>query len=133
MSGILIDVDRIAHRNDLKFFSITPTPQVLGTGYFEQPLAVVVEGRFGNFSRFLGDLRTLVTIRGHRLDARGRLYSVSKVEISSPTSPNTFPVVKAAVTLNAYSFSEQPATPAPSPSTSTDTSSNGTVAAGATP
>ena len=51
--------------------------KVLGTGYVQQPLAVVVQGRFGNVSRFLGDLRTLVSVRGGRLDARGRLYSVS--------------------------------------------------------
>ena len=45
-----------------------------------------------------------------------------------------FPVVKASVKLNAYAFSAPvPTTPEPDPSTSTDTSSDGTVAAGATP
>ena len=76
MSGILLDVNRIAGRNELEFSSIAPSPQVLGTGYLQQPLAVVVQGRFGNVSRFLGDLRSLVSVRGGRLDARGRLYSV---------------------------------------------------------
>ena len=93
-----------------------------------------MQGRFGNISSFLGDLRTLVSVRGKRLDARGRLYSVSSVNITAPDSPDKFPVVKAAVKLNAYAFSAPvPATPAPDPSTSTDTSSDGTVAAGATP
>ena len=74
MAGILLDVNRLAARNKLAFRSITPAPSVSGTGYLEQPLAVVVQGRFGNISHFLGDVRTLVSVRGQRLDARGRLY-----------------------------------------------------------
>lgn len=133
MSGILLDVDRIAKKRGLKFTSITPSPQVLGSGFTQQPLAVVVQGRFGSVSRFLGDLRLLVSVRGHRLDARGRLYTVSKVDISAPDSPKTFPLVKAAVTLNAYSFSTSSPTPESPTTTTPDSSSNGTVAAGATP
>ena len=96
------------------------------------PLSVVVQGRFGDVSRFLGDVRTLVTVRKGRLDSRGRLYSVSQVDVSRARLDKKFPVVKATVTLNAYAFSAPvPATPAPS--TTPDPSSNGTVAAGATP
>jgi len=134
MSGILLDVNRIAAQNKLTFISITPSPQVPGTGYLQQPLDVAVQGRFSDISSFLGDLRTLVSVRDRRLDARGRLYSVTSVNITSPDSPAKFPVVKAAVKLNAYAFSAPvPATPAPDSSTTTDTSSDGTVAAGATP
>ena len=133
MSGIVLDLNRISAQNELTFVSITPAPQVLGNGYVQQPLDVVVQGRFGNISSFLGDLRTLVSVRGKRLDARGRLYSVSSVSITAPDSPAKFPFVKAAVKLNAYAFSAPVAKPTPDPSTSTDTSSDGTVAAGATP
>ena len=134
MSGILLDVDRLAHKRSLKFTSLTPGAQALGSGFTEQPIAVVVQGRFGSVSAFLGDLRSLVTVRGGRLDARGRLYSVSKVDISAPDSPTTFPVVKASVTLNAYSFSAASPTPeAPTTTTPDSSSSSGTVAAGATP
>ena len=133
MSGILLDVNRVAGRNGLEFRSIAPSPQVLGTGYLQQPLAVVVQGRFGNVSRFLGDLRSLVSVRGGRLDARGRLYSVSQVDMSAPTEGKTFPVVQAKVTLNAYVFSATAPAPTTDPSTTTDTSPSGTVAAGATP
>jgi len=133
MPGILLDVNRIAGNNDLEFRSIAPSPQVLGTGYLQQPLAVVVQGRFGNISRFLGDLRTLVSVRQSRLDARGRLYSVSQVDMSAPDGAEKFPIVQAKVTLNAYAFSAPVPAPATRPSPTTDTSSSGTVAAGATP
>jgi Tfp pilus assembly protein PilO len=133
MSGVLIDVDRVARTNKLSFTSITPSMQVPGAGYLEQPIAIVVQGRFGNVSNFLGDLRRLVSVRGGRLDARGRLYTVSKVVMSAPDSPTSYPVVKAAVTVNAYSFTQAPSVSNPNPSTTTDTSSSGTVAAGANP
>lgn len=133
MSGILLDVDRLATSNKISFKSISPSASVVGTGYTQQPLAIVVQGRFANVSSFLGDLRRLVTVRGHRLDARGRLYSVSRIDIGSPEAPANFPVVRASVTLNAYTFSNQaPVTAAPAAPTTTDASS-GTVAAGANP
>jgi len=133
MPGILLDVNRIAGNNELEFRSIAPSPQVPGVGYLQQPLAVVVEGRFGNISRFLGDLRTLVSVRQSRLDARGRLYSVSQVNMTAPDNAKKFPIVQAMVTLNAYAFSAPVPAPATRPATTTDTSSSGTVAAGATP
>ena len=132
MPSILIDVDRTARQNHLSFTSLTPGPQVLGTSYIAQPVTVVVQGRFGALSSFLGDLRRLVKVRDGRLDARGRLYSISKVDITDPDAGSTFPFVKATVTLNAYSFNSAPPA-STTPSTSTDSSSSGTVAAGATP
>jgi hypothetical protein len=133
MSGILLEMSRVAGRDNLELSSVSPSPQLSGTGYLQQPLAVVVQGRFANVSRFLGDLRSLVSVRGGRLDARGRFYSVSRVDISAPEGTKAFPTVKAAVTLNAYSFSAPVPSGTPAPSTTTDTSSSGTVAAGATP
>lgn len=134
MSEILLDVNRLSVRNALDFRSITPATSVLGTGYLQQPLDVVVQGRFGDISRFLGDLRSLVTVRRSRLDARGRLYSVTRVEITEPESAKKFPIVRAKVTLNAYSFSAPAPAPAPDPSTTrADSPPSGTVAAGVTP
>ena len=133
MSGILLDVNRLAGRNDLQFRSIAPSTPTLGTGYLQHPLSVVVQGRFADISRFLGDLRSLVSVRGKRLDARGRLYSVTQVDLTEPENAKKFPIVQAKVTLNAYSFSAPVPAPVPDPSTTTDPSSSGTVAAGATP
>ena len=132
MAGILLDIDRLAGKNDLVFDSIAPGAELLGTGFVQQPLSVVVQGRFGKVSRFLGDMRTLVKVRKGRLDARGRLYSVSRVDINQPGEDLQFPLVRATVVLNAYSFSAPVVTP-PAQSTTADASSNGTVAAGATP
>ncbi len=132
MAGILVDIDRLARSRGLDFDSVKPSPQIVGTGYVQQPLSIVLQGRFGDVSGFLGDLRSLVSVRSGRLDARGRLYSVSQISITAPDTGKTFPDVKAAMTLNAYSYSPPAATSGLSPSTTTD-ASPGTVAAGVTP
>ena len=136
MPGIVLDLNRLARNNDLTFTSLTPGGQVLGTGYLKQPLTVSVRGRFSDVSRFLGELRTLVSVRRGRLDARGRLYSVTQVDLGAPEGGEAkFPVVQAKILVNAFTFSAPPpVSPDQSdPSTTTDPSSNGTVAAGATP
>ncbi len=129
MSGILLDVHRLAAKNKLVFHSVTPGSPSLGAAGVTLPMTVVVQGRFTSVSRFLGDVRSLVKVRDGRLDARGRTYSVTQVELGAPDKV-AFPVVKATVTLNAHSFIA-PA-PAVAPPTTTP-SSDGTVAAGATP
>jgi Tfp pilus assembly protein PilO len=132
MSGILLDVNRLAARSDLAFQSVAPQPAVLGTGSIALPIVVTVQGRFTSVSRFLGDVRSIVRVRNGLLDARGRTYSVTQVELSKPDDTAAFPVVKAAITLNAHSFTPPP--PAvEAPPTSTTPSPDGTVAAGVTP
>lgn len=131
MAGIILDVNRLAAKNSLAFRSVTPATQVLGTGTVALPVTVTVQGRFASVSRFLGDLRRIVRVRDGLLDARGRLYSVTTVDLGSPDE-GAFPTVKATVTLNAFAF----AAPAPSaalPPTTTPAPDAGTVAAGVTP
>jgi Tfp pilus assembly protein PilO len=133
MSAIILDVNRLAASNKLLFRSLTPQPSILGTGSLQLPMTVVVQGRFRDVSSFLGDVRKLVRVRGGILDARGRAYSVSTVELGSPDEAS-FPVVKATVTVNAHAYSPPPPVDPSTATTPTTTpSSDGTVAAGATP
>ena len=104
-------------------------------GYYAQPLTVTVQGRFGNVSGFLTDIRDLVSVKHGRLLVNGRLYSVSEVRLGKPDQ-KTFPVVRAGVILNAFGFmagAPTTTTPVTPESDSTTPSSDGTSAAGATP
>ena len=132
-AGVILDVNGLAKRNELDFVSIEPSEPVLGTGYLREPLAVVVQGRFGNISSFLGDLRSLVRVRNGRLDVRGRMYSITQVDLGPPESSVKFPIVKASVTLNAFRFSAPPPEQAAPDESSSTPSSGGSVAAGVTP
>jgi hypothetical protein len=136
MPGVIYDIQRLASSNKLAFTSIQPQAAgVAGNGYVATPVGLQVQGRFSDVSNFLGDLRSLVRVRHGHLDTRGRLYSIASVDIGSPQSPATFPVVMAKLTLNTFAFSPPaPTAPAPTPSTpSSGQSSNENVAAGATP
>jgi len=132
MAGMILDLNRLAKRHKLTFTSITPSAPLAATGYIAQPVGVEVQGRFTDVSGFLGELRRLVRVQKRRLDARGRLYSTTNVNLTE--GDNKFPNVKAAVTIESYTFFAPTAAGTPAdPSTSSTPSSAGTVAAGVTP
>jgi len=131
-AGVILDLDRIAKRNGLTFWSLSPTRPLPTSGALQQPFEVELEGRFTDVSRFLRDIRKLVSVKAGRLVVNGRVYAIDKLVLDEPTSGKKFPVVKASITVNAFSF--VPVTPpADGTTTTTTTSSTGTVAAGATP
>lgn len=137
MPRAILDIQRLAKRNDLAFTSVTPTPAVTGLGYTGHPIGIVVQGGFGKVARFLGQLRGTVQVKAKRLSVAGPIYSVSNVEIAEPEAPATFPVVRARVTVDAFAFdaaaAAAAATAAAATPTTTTPSSTSNVAAGATP
>jgi Tfp pilus assembly protein PilO len=132
MAGMILDLNRLANRHKLTFTSITPSAPLAATGYIAQPVGVEVQGRFTDVSSFLGELRRLVRVQKRRLDARGRLYSTTNINLTE--GDTKFPNVKAAVTIESYTFFAPTAAAATADSaTSSTPSSAGTVAAGVTP
>jgi Tfp pilus assembly protein PilO len=132
MAGMILDLNSVAKRHKLTFTSITPNAALPGSGYVAQPVNVEVEGRFNNVSSFLGELRRLVRVRHGRLDARGRIYSTTSVNLTEALTK--FPNVKAAVTIQSFTFSAPSAVPPTTPpSTESPSSTSATVAAGANP
>jgi hypothetical protein len=104
MPGIVLELSRLASGAGVRFSSITTGTPVPGAGFYAvQPLDVVVQGRFGDISRFLQRMRGLVTVRGGRLDARGRLFLVDQVAFTQ--GAKGFPQVEASLKLSAFVFS----------------------------
>jgi hypothetical protein len=133
VAGVMLDVDRLARAHGLKIEDFLPTAVIPVTGYYAQPLTIGVEGRFGDVSKFVRDLRELVTVKKGRLVVKGRLYSVTEVRLGKADDAE-FPVVKAGVVLNASGA--LPTVPAAAPVAEGETttpSTDGTSAAGATP
>lgn len=132
MAGMILDLNRLAARHKLAFTAITPSTPLAASGFVAQPVGIEVQGRFTDVSGFLGDLRGLVRVHKRRLDARGRIYSTTNVNLTE--GDNKFPNVKAAVTVESYTFFAPPAAAtSATPSTPSTPSSDGTVAAGVTP
>jgi Tfp pilus assembly protein PilO len=132
MSGIIVVLNQLASGHKLQFESLQPGPQVAQAGYNVQPITVVITGRFGDVSGFLGELRQLVRVKRHELAATGRLFSVDSIDFAAPDNKKTFPNVKATLTVDAFMFAGGVLSPT-TPSTSTPSAPGGTVAAGANP
>ena len=141
IAGVMLEVNRLAGLHGITFRSIRSEAPVPANAYMVHPFEVVLEGRFGNVSAFLGDLRKLVRVKKDVLDVRGRLFAVDTLALSKPDGKKTFPTVKATVTLDAFEFSGTGSgTPAPSTTdgstdatTQTSPATGATTAAGATP
>jgi hypothetical protein len=137
VAAAMLDVDRLAARHGLTLEGFQPTAQIPVAGYYAQPITVNVQGRFGKVSRFLRDLRKLVSVKKGRLVVDGRLYSVTEVRLARPEGDDVhFPLVRAGILLNAFGFTPglpPTLTPDATGEETTPPSSDGTSAAGATP
>jgi hypothetical protein len=135
VAGVILDVDRLAAGHRLTIEGFQPSPVVPATGYYAQPITLIVEGRFGDVSKFLSNVRELVTVNKGRLVVNGRLYSVSEVKLGKPEGSKVFPIVRGSIVLQAFGLlAGVPSTPTTTtPETDETTpSSDGTSAAGAT-
>ena len=101
---MLLDLDRLAKTNKLTLWGLTPAQPLPTVDMLQQPYTVVLEGRFASVSKFLREVRKLVGIQRGRLAVKGRVYTVDQVTLEQPAGGDTFPVVRATVTVNAYSF-----------------------------
>ncbi len=133
MTGILIELSRLAGGTGVVFQSITPSPAVTGTGYSIVPISVVFGGRFGELTEFLARLRELVRVSNGRLHAYGRLFTVESLNFAQGT--DKLPRIQATLTLDAYVYGPgQGAADATGTTTTTTTTPpppSGATAAGA--
>jgi Tfp pilus assembly protein PilO len=117
VAGILIQLDQLAKASKVQLTSITPSVDVPGQGYGTVPIAVVVNGKYAGVTRFLRQLRGLVTMRNGRIDARGRLVVANQLAFAASDKG----AVSATLNLNAFVYGLS----APAPTTSTDTTATG--------
>ena len=137
MTGIVLQLQKTADEAGVELASIQPGSPAAGAGYTTQPLNLTIDGKYFAVTRFLEGLRRLVSVVNGKLDARGRLFSVTDIHFGPGASG--FPSLGAVMDVNAYVYSGgSTTTPAPvatSTPTTTEqtTSSSNAVASGATP
>jgi Tfp pilus assembly protein PilO len=134
MSGVLLELNRIASETGIQFESIAPGPTTAVGAFRVQPTELVFVGNFYTLSDFLYRLRTLVNVQRGKLNATGRLFSVEQLTFTE--GDGGFPTIKAVLTVSAYLFgagptpgAAPPAAPAPA-TTATDGSTPSTGTAG---
>lgn len=107
MPGILLELSRVADETGIGFDSIAPAATTSAGSYQVLPIQLVFQGNYYGLSDFLFRLRNLVGVRGGKLDATGRLFSVDRLEFTE--SPEKFPEIQAALTVSAFVYGADPA------------------------
>jgi type IV pilus assembly protein PilO len=132
MTGIMLQLQQTAREAGVKFESIQPQPAQPGAGYGVQALDLSFDGNYYSLTDFLFRLRKLVSVHRGSLDARGRLFSVGRIQFAP--GEKGFPAINATLRVNAYVYSPAAATTGVPPAAgTTTTTSSGAVASGATP
>ena len=140
MTGIILQLQKTADESGVELASIQPGSPAAGVGYTTQPINLTIDGKYFAVTNFLEGLRRLVGVENGKLDARGRLFSVTDIHFGP--GARGFPSLGAVMDLNAYVYSGgssttpapvATATPTTTEQTTTTTSSSNAVASGATP
>jgi Pilus assembly protein, PilO len=120
MSGVLLELNRIAADTGITFESISPQSAVPVSGYQAVPIQLSFKGNFYNLSDFLYRLRTLVGVENGRLSATGRLFAIDTLDFAE--SQQGFPEIAATLVVDAFVYGTgAPATATPTATTTTTT------------
>ena len=120
MSGVLLELNRIAADTGITFESISPQTAVPISGYQAVPIQLTFKGNFYNLSDFLYRLRTLVHVSDGRLAATGRLFAIDTLDFSE--SQEGFPRITASLVVDAFVYGTGvPATATPTTTATTTT------------
>jgi Tfp pilus assembly protein PilO len=120
MSGVLLELNRIAADTGITFESISPQTAVPISGYQAVPILLTFKGNFYNLSDFLYRLRTLVHVDEGRLAATGRLFAIDTLDFAE--SQEGFPRISASLVVDAFVYGTgAPATSTPTTPTTTTT------------
>lgn len=132
IAGAILDLNTTARRTGIVLDGLTPAqPAEATNGYQSVPIQVMLHGRYGQFTNFLGALKQLVVVRDGNVKARGRLFGVDSIQFAAGT--DGFPQLTATLQLQAYTYSPAAATPPSSSQTTTTPDTSASVsAAGAT-
>jgi hypothetical protein len=104
MAEVILELNRIAKDTGITFESITPAAATVGEGYQTVPITLAFEGDFYGLSDYLFRLRNLVAVRDGQVVANGRLFNVQSISFGE--GEDSFPQIKATLTVNAFVFGE---------------------------
>ena len=102
--GLVLELDRLARATGVTLRVIAPQePLAAVGGPTSVPLSVTVAGSYFRIARFVQRVQGLVKVRGGKVRARGRLFTVQSLELSE-SATKKFPNLDATIVLNAYVY-----------------------------
>jgi hypothetical protein len=130
MTGVILELSRVARESGIVFDSITPQGPAAQSGYSSISITLEFDGNYYELSDFLFRLRSLVRVHAGRLETQGRLFVVDTISFSE--SPKAFPQIKASVAVRGFVYGTVASSTTPAASTSTTSTTTGTTTTGAT-
>ena len=131
-AGIVLELSRLAQATGVTLRTVTPQASVVTAGGATAvPVVVTVGGGYFHIARFLRSTRRLVTLKGGKLRATGRLLTVENIELAESLGEG-FPQLDATITLNAYVYDGPLAPPETPRAADEELEPSGTAAAGST-
>jgi outer membrane murein-binding lipoprotein Lpp len=130
MPDVLLELNQLARDTGIVFDKIAPQQPVTLQGYEALPISVTFRGNFYDLSDLLYRLRTLVGVRGGRLDATGRLFAIDTFSFSEGKAG--FPQIDAQLTIDAFMYGT-PSTTAAGATTDTTSTTTSTDTTTTTP
>jgi Tfp pilus assembly protein PilO len=132
-ASLVLELSRLAEASRVTLAAVTPqAPVVTADGATALPVGVSVGGRYFDVVRFLRNTRGLVSLRGGKLRATGRLFTVESLELAESSSKR-FPELDATIALHAYVYDGPIAPPEKAEPPSEELEPTGASAAGSTP
>jgi len=133
MPGILLQLNQTASDSGIEFDSIMPSPATAGANFQIVPIQLEFSGNFYDLNDFLFRLRNLVTVRGGKLGATGRMFSVQAIDFAE--GADGFPNIHATLHVSAYVYGTgAPASTVTPPAPATPpTTTGGTTTPAASP
>lgn len=130
-SGLVLELTNLADESHVTLGSISSDAAAEGPGGTTMiPVTVTLGGRFAQITRFVERARKLVSVRGGKVRATGRLFSVQSINLVE-SALRGFPQLDATIALDAFVYDGpiKPATPAHSGGDSSGDASSETSAA----
>jgi hypothetical protein len=122
LSAAMRQLLKAAKVSKVRVDSIQTSPLMTVGGAQALPIDLVLTGKFGGVNRFLTNVRLLVATNGDKVEATGRLFSVSALEFAP--GEDDLPQLTATVKLNAFVYTPTAATPPPTAETTTSTTAS---------
>lgn len=122
---LMLGLDQLARASGVTVLGISPlTPAAAAGGYTTLPLTLTLQGSYGALTRYLHELRMLVSVHHGALHSTGRLFTVTSVSLTPGAAGKQ---EQATVSLDAYAYGALAnATPLPATSTTGTTSTTTT-------
>jgi Tfp pilus assembly protein PilO len=132
MPSAIIELNKTVKESGLQFTSIKPGASTMGTPFSVQPADLEFQAGYFDFEDFLYRLEGYVEYRNADFLVSGRLFEVSKIQMTKPDTTSSGSDLQVTVSINGYQWNGTPASSGATTPTGTSAATAATSTAAST-